>query len=290
MTLPLLGLALERRPPSSLEPLLVEARRWCRPLALDPAAGRPAAILARLPTAERLAGNTTLGLWTRSPAEAASPHGRRSAAIVSDVREVVERAGPRGVFAATGLHASGPRPMSPFVRERLRAGRRLPRVAILEQAADSWRWDGGGEPLDEDLVATAMGCASAVVATDPGSLLRALAWASPSVTGEATARELDAAPGREVLVAPQGGGRLELAVGLAGDPEQSAQLSWAGRRLVERWHDARWAALRLLDLLGLRPEPPESPVAMELALLGTPDGGPVTARLVAAAADDVRAR
>jgi hypothetical protein len=290
VTLPLLGLALERRPPASLEPMLVEARRWCRPVAPDPSAGRPAAILATLGAAERLPRNSTLGLWTRSPEEAASPLGLRSAAIVSDVREVVEQAGVRGVFAATGLHASGPRPMSPFVRERLRLDRGLPRLAVLEQTGDGWRWDRGVEPLDEDLVATAMGCASAVVATEPAGLLEALAWAAPCVTCEDAAGAVAARPGSQVLVAPDAGDRLDLAGRLASDPEQSAQLSWAGRRLVERWHDARWAALRLLDLLGVRPEPPESLVAMELALLGTPDGGPVTARLIAATANDVRAR
>jgi hypothetical protein len=286
----MLGLALERRPPSSLEPMLVEARRWCRPLALDPAAGRPAAILATMRAAERLPGASTLGLWTRSPEEAASPLARRAAAIVSDDRGIVEASGERGVFAATAHYGRGPRPMPPFVRERLRTGRRLPAVAVLEQTPEGWRWAAGSEPLDPDLVATAMGCASAVVATDPGRLLEALAWGAPCVTGPDAASKVGATPLTHLLVGSDPGRRRALATRLASDPEQSAQLSWAGRRLVERWHDARRAALRLVDLLALRPEPPESPVALELALLGTPDEGPVTARLIAATAHDLRAR
>jgi hypothetical protein len=286
VTLPQLGLALGRRPPWSLEPLLVEASSWCRPLALDPAAGRPAAILATASAAERLPGAPVLGLWTRSPEEAASPLGCRASAIVSDERGIVEAAGARGVFAAGELLGRRRRPMPPFVRERLRAGRGLPPVALLEQTPGGWRWAGGPAPLDEDLVATAMGCASAVVATEPHRLLEALAWGAPCVTSEEAAGEVGATAPRELLMGRDGGERLQLASRLAGDPEQSAELSWAGRKLVERWYDAGRAALRLVDLLGLRPEPPESPVALELALLGTPDDGPVVARLIAATAHD----
>ncbi|MBJ7611570.1 MAG: hypothetical protein JF924_04530 [Candidatus Dormibacteraeota bacterium] len=286
MTLPQLGLALGRRPPWSLEPLLVEASSWCRPLALDPAAGRPAAILATAAAAERLPGTPVLGLWTRAPEEAASPLGCRAAAIVSDERGIVAAAGARGVFAAGELPGRGPRPMPPFVRERLRACRGLPPVALLEQTPVGWRWAGGPEPLDEDLVATAMGCASAVVATEPRRLLEALAWGAPCVTSEEAADEVGAVVPRDLLVGRDGGERLQLATRLAGDPEQSAELSWAGRKLIERWYDAGRAALRLVDLLGLRPEAPESPVALELALLGTPDDGPVVARLIAATAHD----
>lgn len=290
MTLPILGLALERRSPSSLEPMLVAASRWCHPLALDPAAGRPAAILASLGAAERLPGTPALALWTRSPQEAASPVGLRAAAIVSDVREIVEEAGARGVFAASETHATGPRPMAPFVRARLRQSRGLPAGAILEQTTKGWRWNRAPGALEEDLVPTAMACASVVVASKPGRLLQALAWAAPCVTGEEAARSAGATAGVHVLVGSRAEERRELAHRLAADAELSAALSWAGRRLVERWHDVRHAALRLIDLLGLRPRPPESPVDLELALLGTPDGGPINARLIAATAHDIRAR
>jgi hypothetical protein len=290
VTLPQLGLALGHQPLWSLEPLLVQASRWCRPLALDPAAGRPAAILATAAAAERLSGASIVGLWTRSPEEAASPLGRRAAAIVSDERGIVDAAGARGVFAASDLLGRGGRPMPPFVRERLRLGRGLPPVAVLEQTAGGWRWGGGPEPLDEDLIATAMGCASAVVATEPRRLLEALAWGAPCVTSEEAAREVGATVPGEVLVGRDGGERLLLASRVSSDPEQSAQLWWAGRKLVERWYDAGRAALRLVDLLGLRPEAPESPVVLELALLGTPEEGPVVARLIAATAHDTGAR
>ena len=46
MTLPLLGLALDRRPPESLVPLLVALYRWCVPATIEPGAPEPAAVMA----------------------------------------------------------------------------------------------------------------------------------------------------------------------------------------------------------------------------------------------------
>ncbi|HZD67428.1 MAG TPA: hypothetical protein VFA45_00460, partial [Actinomycetes bacterium] len=138
MTLPLLGLALERRPPDSLVPLLVAMYRWCVPATLDPAAGRPAAVLATVASAGRVPAELPLALWTRSANEVGSAAGDRAAAIVSDEQAIADAAGRRGVLAASGDHARGRRPVSPFVRQRLRRARGLPEVAVLEQADDGW--------------------------------------------------------------------------------------------------------------------------------------------------------
>jgi hypothetical protein len=287
VSLPLLGLALGRRPPEALVPLLVAACRWCRPVALDPAAGRPAAILATQAEADSLPRQARLALWTRSPEEAAAAG--RAAAIVSDERAAVEAAGARGVFAAPGHEARGRRLMPPFLRARLRKARGLPEVVVLEQAADGWRWAGAARPLEEDLVATAMASASAVVVRERGRLLEALAWGSPCVSDHHSAAALGAVPDRDLLVGEDPGERRWLASQLAADVEQAASLSWAGRRLVERWHDAGWAALRLVALLGLRPLPRESPVivaALELSLLGALPESRIAARLAEAAAYD----
>jgi hypothetical protein len=289
MTLPLLGLALGRRPPEALVPLLVAACRWCRPVALDPAAGRPAAIVATPAEAGDFPRQVRLALWLGSAEDAATPLGRRAVAIVSDDRATVEAAGPRGIFAPPGHEARARRLMPPFLRARLRQARGLPEAALLEQTAGGWRWAGSREPLAEDLVATAMASASAVTVREPARLLEALAWGSPCVSDRDSAAAVGAVAGRDVLVAEKAGERRRLASQLAGDTERAASLSWAGRRLVERWHDAGWAALRLVDVLGLRPLPQESPLvvaALELSLLGALPESRIAARLADAAAYD----
>jgi hypothetical protein len=281
MTLPLLGLTLERRPPESLVPLLVAMYRWCVPATLDPAAGKPVAILATAASAPRIPQGLPIALWTRSSDEAASSIGVRAAAIVSDDLEIVEAAGDRGVFAASGTHARGRHPMSPFVRERLRRARVLPEVAILEQRDDGWRWCGLEEPLEEELVPTAMACASAVATSAPERLLCSLAWAAPSVTDHGCAKRVGAVAGTHVLVGGSVRKRLELCRRLSSDRELASRMSWAGRRLVEARHDTGWAATRLAGLLALRPSLPESPsghVGLQLGLLGTPTDAKIANR------------
>lgn len=287
MTLPLLGLALERRPPESLVPLLVAMYRWCVPATLDPAAGEPVAVLATAASAGRVPRGLPLALWTRSSGEATSGIGDRAAAIVSDDLEIVEAAGDRGVLAAPGTYARGRRPLSPFVRQRLRRARALPEVAVLEQTDGGWRWCGLEEPLDEGLVATAMACASAVATSEPQWLLASLAWAAPSVTDRGCAERVGAVAGTHVLVGGNVRMRLELCRRLSSDQQLAAGLSWAGRRLVERRHDTGWAAMRLAGLLGLRPSPPQSAlghVGLRLGELGTPTDARIASRFAEATA------
>jgi hypothetical protein len=285
MTLPLLGLALERRPPDSLVPLLVAMYRWCRPAALDPAAGRPAAVLATVTGVRWVSAELPLALWTRSAEELASPVGERAVAVVSDEQAIVDAAGARGVLAPAGSHARGRRPVSPFVRRRLRRARGLPEVAVLEQANDGWRWPGLDEPLDDDLVPTAMACASAVVVREPERLLEALAWGAPCVSDRGPARKVGAEPKTHLLVSTSARKRMELAGQVSSDPELASRLSWAGRRLVERRHDAGWAAMRLAELLAFRPSLPEGALAsarLQLSLAGTPDDATIVSRFTEA--------
>ena len=287
MTLPLFGLALDRRPPESVVPLLVAMYRWSVPATLDPAAGEPAAIMATAGSVGRVPKGLPMALWTRSAEELTSKAGERAAAIVSDDLDVVERAGERGVLAATGNHARGRRPMSPFVRGRLRRGRGLPEVAILEQTDDGWRWCEQPEPLDDQLVATAMACASAVVCTEEPRLLEALAWAAPVVSDRAAAKRVGAVGETHLLLGGTPRKRLELARRLSSDPELASRLSWAGRRLVERRHDSAWAAIRLAELLGLRPSLPEgasSRATLRMSELGTPTDAKIATRFAEATA------
>jgi hypothetical protein len=282
VTAPLLALALGRHAPGSLVPLLVAARRWCLPVALDPVAGRPSAVLAIPSCAQRVAQGVPVALWTRSIGEATSPMGVRAAAIVSDEQAIVEAAGVRGVLAPPGSPARDRHPVPPFVRERVRRARGLPDVATLEQADRGWLWTGRAEPLEEDLVPTAMACASAVVAGVPEAALEALAWGAPCVLDPATADAIGATSGTHALVGADGAERTRLAACLATDAERAARLSRAGRRLVETRHDAGWHAVRLVELLELLPPPPERALAsarLQLDVLGTPADARIRTRL-----------
>ena len=173
-------------------------------------------------------------------------------------------------------------------RERLRRARGLPEVAVLEQAGDGWRFTGLPGPLDDDLVATAMGCASAVAVPEPARLLEALAWGAPCASHPDAADQVGAVAGTHLLVAAGPAERLELANALAADMGLAARLAWAGRRLVETRHDAGSAAVRLAGLLRLRPSLPEGAVAsarLQLSLLGAPTGAKIAHRFTAATTD-----
>jgi hypothetical protein len=177
--------------------------------------------------------------------------------------------------------------VSPFVRQRLRWARGLPEAAVLEQDSDGWRWPGLDEPLADDLVATAMACASAVAVTEPGRLLEAMAWGAPSVADPASAGRVGAEAGTHLLVGADAGERRRLAEDLAADRALASRLSWAGRRLVEWRHDAGRAAMRLVELLGLRPTLPQGAFAsarLQLSLLGTPSDATIASRFAEATA------
>jgi hypothetical protein len=286
MMLPLLGLALERQPSQSLAPLLVEMYRWCVPAAIDPAAGEPAAVLATVVSAAQVPQGRPLALWTRSVEEAESA-AARATAIVSDQPAVVEAAGARGVLAPAGSHARGRHPVSPFVRERLRRARQLPEVAVLEQADDGWRWPDLPDPLADDLIETAMACASAVAVHEPERLLAALAWGAACASAPDAAAQVGAVAGTHLLVGREAGERRELATRLSLDPQLASRLGWAGRRLLETRHDAARAAMRLAELLALRPSPPDDATAtarLQLSLLGAGNDAKIASRLAEATA------
>jgi hypothetical protein len=287
MTLPLLGLALERRPPETLVPLLVALYRWCVPSTIEPGAPEPAAVMATVSSAARVPAGRPLALWVASAAEAGSAAAARAAAVVADDPATVAAAGDRGVLAPTGNHASGRSVVSPFVRRRVRWARGLPEVAVLEQGDDGWRFTGVAEPLPDDLVPTAMACASAVAVAEPARLLEAMAWGAPCVSDPGAARQVGADPDTHLLVDADAAGRRRLAAELAADQSLASRLSWAGRRLVERRHDAGRAAMALVELLGLRPTLPAGALAsarLQLGLLGTPSGATIAGRFAEATA------
>src|SRR3954447_3133909 len=124
--LPLLGLALTRRPPEAALPLLVALHEWCLPATLDPAAGRPEAVLATPEGLHLSPPDTKVALWAERD-DMLSEAFRTAAVVISDDEVVVAAAGTRGLRAPTGRHLGKRRPMSPFVRDRLRTARELPR-------------------------------------------------------------------------------------------------------------------------------------------------------------------
>ncbi|MFL6297575.1 MAG: glycosyltransferase [Actinomycetes bacterium] len=287
MTLPLLGLALDRRPPESLVPLLMALYRWCVPSTVEAGAPEPAAVMATVASARRVPAGRPLALWVGSAEEVGSAAAGRAAAILSDDPATVHAAGERGVLAPAADAAAGRSVVSPFVRRRLRWARGLPEAAVLEQAEDGWRWPGLADPLADYLAPTAMACASAVAVTEPARLLEAMAWGAPTVSDPASARRVGAVAGTHVLVGADADERRRLATELAADQALASRLSWAGRRLVEWRHDAGRAAMRLVELLGLRPTLPEGAFAsarLQLGLLGTPSDANITSRFAEATA------
>jgi hypothetical protein len=257
------------------------------PSTIEAGAPEPAAVMATVASAGRVPAGRPLALWVGSAEEVGSAAAGRAAAILSDDPATVQAAGERGVLAPAADAAAGRSVVSPFVRRRLRRARGLPEAAVLEQAGDGWRWPGLAEPLADDLVPTAMACASAVAVTEPARLLEAMAWGAPTVSDPASARRVGAVAGTHVLVGADADERRRLATELAADQALASRLSWAGRRLVEWRHDAGRAAMRLVELLGLRPTLPEgafAPARLQLGLLGTPSDANITSRFAEATA------
>jgi len=136
-------------------------------------------------------------------------------------------------------------------------------------------------------VATAMACASAVTVAEPARLLEAMAWGAPCVSDPGSAERVGALADTHVLVGAGPDQRRRLAADLAADQPLASRLSWAGRRLVERRHDAGRAAMRLVELLGLRPSLPAGAFAsarLQLGLLGTPSDAMIASRFAEATA------
>jgi hypothetical protein len=244
---PVLGLALGGTG-GDLVPLLAALRRWCDPQSL-PRAGRPVAVLTDgMPTSQ---SHPTL--------TAGVPY-----AVASRDREVLAGAGGRAVYPPDGASARGARYLPPFVRDRLRAERRLP-AAVLRPDR---QWPGRGV-VPEELMETAVACAAVVVADTPELAERAMAWGTPLVCDTATAAALDLTDGVDVLVDadPQ---TIIRAAALA------ARLSWCGRRSWERRHDAEHAAATLA--CWLLPSAPDVGLR-QLAALGTPAQSAIIQRL-----------
>ena len=286
--LPMLGLALTRRPPAAALPLLLALYEWCLPTTLDPAAGRPSALLATAEGLHLAPPDVPLALWAQ-PEDVAIPAFATAVVVISDDPAVVEAAGQRGLLAPTGHHLGNRRPMSPFVRDRLRKGRGLAPDAILEWQPDGWLYGPADAllPISDEVAETALAAVAAVSVTNPQWLMKALAWGAPTVTSRAAADAVGLQAPRQTLVAATRKARTAAAVAIAADPVEASRLSWQGYRRAESLDVGR-AALVLADRLELWPRTPPSPappvptVELALRLLGTPADAHVRSRLAEA--------
>ncbi|MCW2694213.1 MAG: hypothetical protein JWM67_2817 [Mycobacterium sp.] len=286
--LPTLGLAVRAGSTDGLVPLLGALRRWCEPLTLGHEGAPPVAVLAtslRAPVPAAL----PLAVVVRTVAELDEPLVADARVVVSDDPAVVAAARARH---RTAVLAPPPAPdmqgqlIPPFVRERLRRLRGLPADAVLRGGHGRWFWHGSPEPLADDLVATALGCAAVVIATGR-DLLGALLWGAPCVTDPATAAELGLTDGGEVLVAASDTDRDALAADLLGDPRRAAALSRAGRSAARDLLDVDTAAARLVVALGLAAGGPRGGLRVvdaHLTALDTPPRAHVRARAARAIA------
>lgn len=183
-----------------------------------------------------------------------------------------------------GAGAPGSRPVSPFVRGRLRALRGLPAAVGVGAGDGSWSWDGVDGPVEAagelHVPSHPAAVAPAVVATG-AALPVALAWGAPTVTDAESAARAGAVPGRDVVVA--GAGReLPAARRLAARDVRCAALSFAGRRAYEAQLDPNRLVLDVLAALGLHVPSPRRPYSrLEHAVeeLGAPARSPVRERV-----------
>lgn len=278
--LPVLGVMVGMRTPPALRALLVAAADRCRPVvcpSVEPLPDPPPAAFLWCASSASPPGQARHAAWVGTLTDLNHPVVRAAEVLLCETYDVLDAAGGRGVYVPDMPRGDDARPMTPFVRRRLRTARGLPDVVIARSEDDTWYWNDSPVALPADLVPTAAGSASAVVATGSG-LPTALAWAAPTVTDPDSAASLHAVDGVHVLVAADPEERMRQARLLAGDDRLAARLGRAGRLMVLDRTDARHAAWTMLASLGLPTHPlagSMSTLEHALDVLGTPEYSPV---------------
>lgn len=266
MSLPVLGLLVERLPDPALTPLLVELRHWCRPAMYAADVEGVAAWLVMSP-ALRLPDNRPFAVWAADDAELARYPVDvidRARAVLSPA-DVLEGVAVNLVKVPPGTAHLGASPaLTPFVRQRWRRRFGLPEELTVVLTDD----DGAianDVAIPRDIVPTAVMLASVVVA-DHRRELEALACGSPCV--------VDTAAARSVLA----------------DDSLAARLGYNGRRSAEESHDLHRVARRVARHLELEgPADPLERLDLRLDELETPAASRVRDRVADAIAHIVGA-
>ncbi|MDH3682319.1 MAG: hypothetical protein OEV40_20485 [Acidimicrobiia bacterium] len=288
------GLMVDSAPPTRFSPFLGALARWCRPRVLPDA--RDA--VAWIATSPRVADprRRPAAVWVSSlhDWDANKPAVESAHVLLTDDREVLARAGDRGVWVGDGVDVRGTVPLTPFVRSRWRARTGLPGDLVIHVGPPPTRVGGGGagtgdagiqsaeahEAIADELVPTGLAVAAAVVATGP-TLAAALAWGAPTVTDAASAAAIGAIDGEHVLVASPDE-MHDVATRLANDHARGGMLGRQGRRLVEQTHDVVDAAALTAQRLGLRDEAAPAPLdvlSVRLAELWVTDDAAIVERV-----------
>lgn len=217
-------------------------------------------------------------VWVDSADEATD-----AAVLLTDSTALADQLGPTAVLVAdTGMHDA--RPVSPWVRGRLRAARglaselivRLDRGGCVRYAPLDGTVDGDRTPIvavPPEQVPTAVAVASALIAVTPEDVRLGLAWGAPIVTDPEVAALVGVRDGAQVRVAVGRVEQLRAARALAADLETAAALGWRGR-LFQEQRDLRYIVRTVLDRLlagvgGVEGDP-ERRVVDALDHLGTP--------------------
>lgn len=277
---PVLGLIVDRPPAAPLYPLLADLRRWCRPLVPAPEVGP---IRAWMTTSLRSMphGAGKVGAWVAHAHELDVDPTSRATLLLTDDAGVADAAGDRAVVVNGTVNSRDVVPLTPFVRERARAGLGLPSGLVVEVGPTEARVHPGG-PLDPDLALTAL-CLSAAAAVTGPALVEALLWGTPCVTDPATADLIGAVDGRDVVVAPADG-RLAAACALVRQRTTAAVLARNGRRLVELQHDRAAVADRVRTALLGEGGQPAAVMAHRMDVLRTPITAEIRRRAASAVA------
>jgi hypothetical protein len=253
---PVLGLLVGPEPPAGVGVLLRVLDRWCVPRAVDVRVEAPAAWLATSPRApglrDALDRGRPAGVWVADTDEAGMvsslPSHEWTGAVVMVTDDPSVAAHHDVVVVGGDMDVPRYPYLSPFVRRRWRAAARLPAAFVASVGDD------GDDAFDEAAVPTVLALASAVAVSGP-LLLDALAWGAPCATDAESAAMAGARDGQEVVIA-EPGELLRAATALTDDDLRAAEMSRAGRLLVERRHDRSRTPLALarrLGLVGMRP-------------------------------------
>jgi len=279
VTLPLLGLLGGYDDSTEITPFVVALRTWCRPHALDPGLGAPAAILATSPAAigldQALRGRVPVAVVSDSrSALSGATIANATVIIVRDPQTQLE-VGDRALLWRRDAVSAADHPyLSPFVRERWRHRLGLPREMVLEFGSTR------PSPIAAADAYASLAVCSAAVVRGP-LLLSALALGTPVVTDPAAALAIGAEPAVHLVAASSAEART-VADALAHDPARATSIGWGGRQLVEDHHDLGRLAFATIAALGIGPQEfPGAPLARldaELEALGTPLSSPVALR------------